>query len=81
MILKDINAAFVSFVFKGVVLHISCEQSPQNICFYPTNIFVKQKFSYFCNVFIFLVLVVNLIVSFSLIERLLSLVHLLLVLA
>lgn len=49
------------------------------ICFIPQNIFVKQKISYFCIfLFFFLVLVVNLIVSFSFIERLHSFVHLLL---
>ena len=83
MVLININAAFVFlfsfFFFKGVILHFHASRVPIfYICFIPQNIFVKQKISYFCIFLFFFVLVVNLIVSFSFIERLHSFVHLLL---
>lgn len=54
MVLININAAFVFlFVFKGVVLHFHASGVPFLYLFYPTNIFVKQKFSYFCISFFF----------------------------
>lgn len=84
MVLININAAFVflfCFVFfKGVILHFHASRVPFFLyLFYPTKHFCKTKnqlFLYFP--FFFLVLVVNLIVSFSFIERLHSFVHLLL---
>jgi len=76
MVLINILMLLLYFVFKGGCPSFSCKRSPPLYLFYPTNIFVKQKVSYFC---IICFLVVNLIVSFSLTERLHSFVHLLLV--
>lgn len=51
MVLINILMLLLYFVFKGVVLHFHASGVPLYICFYPTNIFVKQKLSYFCIIF------------------------------
>lgn len=61
--------------FKGFSSFFMQAVSPFYICFFPQTFFCKTN----SVIFVFSFLVVNLIVSFSFIERLHSFVHLLLV--
>lgn len=47
------QCCFCIFFLKGLSFIFMQAESPLYL-FYPTHIFVKQKFSYFCNFFLFL---------------------------